>query len=194
MHHSVPTTATASTQQLIRIRGIEADSLINANLHYSSSNLDDSVLSLRMHLNVNLCIECIPVIIMTMPNKPQCLLDFRFCRRSYHGFAVSMQQIVSLSDDDADPRDIVHLSDEEVSRPNPVAHRPPSKPKQSSVEQCHQHARKLTRVVKNNCRRKLVNCREPWRKSEKKFDELLQLRLSLHEMGKLDADEEAANI
>ena len=121
-----------------------------------------------------------------------------------------MEPIDALSDDDAVARpdrgqlvaaNILDLSDDEerlvqLEPPPPHPELPPRARRRrkpvSDVDSASQHSSQLTRVVKTNCKCKGASCKSPWRESPEAFDKLLSLRMTIHSLPKLDADEEAA--
>ena len=117
-----------------------------------------------------------------------------------------MDPIDALSDDDAVARldhgqlvaaDILDLSDDEqrLVQPEPTPELPCRSRRRtrkavSDVDSASQHGSQLTRAVKTNCKCKGASCRSPWRESPEAFDKLLNLRMVIHSLPKLDADEE----
>ena len=101
-----------------------------------------------------------------------------------------------LSDDDAGPRPaaIDALSDEDLAIPAP-----PEKPKyvkrkslEFSREEIQEHRRRLRVACDRKCSCKLAACRQSWKESQADFESLLHLRLEIHQLPKLDADNEVS--
>ena len=113
-----------------------------------------------------------------------------------------LEPINSLSDDDSVavsgsqlalvPRDIVDLSDDDdANQALPAIPKREKRRRVSSADFVQNHSKRLQLVIKGKCSCKEPNCRKQWRDAAPaEFDRLLQLRLTVHELPKLDSDEE----
>ncbi len=110
-----------------------------------------------------------------------------------------LEPINSLSDDDTVavsssqlvPRDVVDLSDDDANQALPPIPKREKRRRVSSADVVQDHSKRLRLVIKGNCSCKEQDCRKQWRDAAPaEFDRLLQLRLTVHELPKLDSDEE----
>ena len=110
--------------------------------------------------------------------------------------------IEELSDDDifssacAPPAEGVDRDEHASVIENRSAASSSSRPKRKAIEfeqaQISDHFRSLRNVTHRNCTCKIPECRRHFRDDPAKLDALLQLRLEIHQLPKLDADEKAA--
>lgn len=100
--------------------------------------------------------------------------------------------IVALSDDEGHPAAPVpaQVPAPDLERAVAVGWRKRRLPA-SSDQTKHCHSRRLQLVVSQRCKCKLSQCRAPWKDDPAAFEKLLQLRLTVQQLPKLDADEEA---
>lgn len=100
--------------------------------------------------------------------------------------------IVAFSDDEGQPQAFVQAPAAPApGLNNAVAPTGTKRRLQASPEEIkHSHSRKLHNVMSQKCKCKFSRCRAPWKDDPAAFDELLELRLRLQELPKLDADEE----
>ena len=101
----------------------------------------------------------------------------------------------ALSDDDAQRlvRPVEGLSDDDVTTSPALPLRPKQKRKFLEANAVKLHATRLRAAVDSNCKcRSNVACSGPWRSDPEAFEELLQFRLQIHQLPKLEADREVA--
>lgn len=98
------------------------------------------------------------------------------------------QQIVpavdELSDDGAEP----------APAPGEHVQLPPRKRKYLEQDQVTEHFRRLRLVVQSNCKCSSPTCRSPWKSDQAALQDLLQKRLQIHQLPKLEADREVLGL
>ena len=101
-----------------------------------------------------------------------------------------------LSDDE--PQQIVpavdELSDDGAQAAPARGHALLRKRKYLEQDQVTEHFRRLRLVVQSKCKCSSPTCRSPWKSDQAALQDLLQKRLQIHQLPKLEADREVLGL